>query len=169
MAGPGNALFAFYSHEGNCRQLAELMAGKTGGDVDELRPIANPVPATGVMKYVAGGRAALFNGTVELAPLAHDMATYQLVVVGGPVWFGRIAPAVRSFMINADWSGKKAAVFSMYRGGKGKALRIMEKLITDKGGTVVASASFIDLRRGNPEQTRAEAVAWAENALAGQG
>lgn len=159
-------LFVYYSFEGNCRELAALMAGATGGDVEELKPAVETVPAKGVMKYYAGGKASLFRKKPELKPLRADPRQYDLVYVGTPVWFWNMTPAVRSFIAATDWSGKKAALFSMHRGAAGTALSGMRKLVAAGGGEIVSETPFVDLRWRNADATRKAAVEWALAALA---
>lgn len=162
-------LFAYYSFEGNCRELASLMADAVGGEVEEVKPAKETVPSKGVMKYYAGGKGSLFREKPALKPLALDPRDYDLVFVGTPVWFWNMTPAARSFVESADWSGKKIALFSMHRGGEGMALSGMRKLITARGGTVVAAQSFTDLRWRKPDATRKAAVEWARAAVAKAG
>ena len=158
-------LFVHYSLEGNCRALSEAMAGAAGGTLAELVPVKDDMPRKGFMKYFIGGKRALLKDTEELKPLGVDVAGCDLIIVGGPVWFGRMTPPVRSFLEAVDWQGKKAAVFAMHRGGKGKAVATMAEIIKRKGGVVTASAHFADLRRGKAETTLEEAVAWAETVV----
>lgn len=155
-------VFAYYSLEGNCRALAEAMSGAVGGTLVEIKPVDYAISQTGVMKYFKGGKGALFKETPELERLDVDWDKAKLIVVGGPVWFGRIAPPVRSFLGQTAWAGRKAAVFAMHRGGKGSAARDMADLIAKAGGEVFSTVNFHDLRNDKAEATLDEAVAWAE-------
>ena len=157
-------LFATYSLEGNCRALSEAMAGATGGMAVELVPVDDDIPRTGLGKYFVGGKRALLKKAQAVKALDVDIAAFDVIVVGSPVWFGRMTPPVRAFLESVDWRGKKAAVFAMHRGGKGKAAKTMAEIITARGGVVVASANFVDLRRDKAEATLEEAVAWAKTA-----
>ena len=157
-------LFVLYSLEGNCRALSEAMAGSMGGALVDLIPVNDDIPRKGFMKYFLGGKRALFKEKQELKPLTVDVNGYDLIVVGGPVWFGRMTPPVRSFLESVDWQGKQAAVYAMHRGGKGKAARTMAEIIEARGGTVLACTNFLDLRRGKAEATLETAIAWAQAA-----
>lgn len=155
-------LFVYYSFEGNCRALSRAMSGAVGGIPAELAPVKDDMPRGGFLKYFLGGMRALLKETPEIQPLGVNVAPDSLVVVGGPVWFGRMAPPVRTFLENFDWPGKKAAVFAMHRGGKGSAAKDMAEIVTRKGGTVLSAVNFKDLRKGKAESTLEEAVAWIE-------
>lgn len=152
----------YYSLEGNCRALSEAIAGATGSVLAELKPVGYDMPKSGFMKYFKGGKGALFKDAPELEPLSTAVNEAGLVVVGGPVWFGRISPPVRSFMEKFDWTGKKAAVFAIHRGGKGRAAKDMAAIVNNGGGEALSSVNFVDLRHGNAEATLEEAIAWVE-------
>ncbi len=158
-----NVLVAFYSLEGNCRALSRVIHGSLENSVMlELRPVNFSIPRSGVFKYLVGGMAALLKEKPELQPFDDVFASADFVIVGSPVWFGRMSSPVRSFLENADWKGKKAAVFAMHRGGKGSAAADMAAIIAGKGGNAVSKVNFKDLRYGKAEDTLEEAAAWAK-------
>ncbi len=155
-----STLIAFYSFEGNCRDLASVMGEAVGATVKELRPVKDPVPHGMITKYLLGGKASMFKETTPLRHLGVDPRAYDLIVVGGPVWFFNITPAVRTFLTGGNWSGKRFGLFSMHRGGKGKAIATMRELVESQGGIVADTAEFIDLRRKSAEETRKRAIEW---------
>ena len=154
-------LFAYYSLEGNCRALSQHMAAAVGGETEELRLLANDMPTGAVGKYLAGGKRSVMKEAALLHPPRHDPAAFDLIVVGGPVWAWGMTPAVRGFLAGNDWTGKRLAVFSMHRGGKGWVARSMADLAKRHGAVVVGENAFVDLRRGDAEKTKAAAAEWA--------
>lgn len=160
MADSVNILVAFYSFEGNCRALGGAIADSLGADVMEVLP-QREISRNFLGKYFAGGKASFFKETVPLAPPTADVASYDLVFVGTPVWAWNLPPATRSFLAATDWNGKKTAHFAMHRGGAGGALNAMRDLVAQRGGVVLGGADFVDLRRGDAGKTKAKAVAWA--------
>lgn len=159
-------LFISYSFEGNCRALASHMAKAVGGETAELVPVADPVPHGKVMKYLVGVPAAVLRKTVALRPFPVDPASYDLVFVGGPVWALHMTPAVRTFLNERDWSGAKLALFAMHRGGAGSVAKSMAELVAARGGQVLGTANFVDLRRGKADQTKEAASSWAAEMVA---
>lgn len=153
-------LYVYYSMDGNCRALVKHMAGTTGGDIQELKPAAEKVPAHGVGKYLVGGRMALLGETSKLEPLVKQPRNYDLTVVGTPVWFWRMTPPVRGFLAGRDWAGGKVALFALFRGSAGFALSGMAKLVRHGGGAVVSSEGFRDLGWGDANATLSRASAW---------
>ncbi|MCD8351463.1 MAG: hypothetical protein LUC93_12725 [Planctomycetaceae bacterium] len=159
-------LFTYYSLDGNCRALAQLMAGAVGGDLAELR-LTGGMPTGFVTKFLVGGKRSLMKEVPVLEPLGVNLDDYGLVVIGGPVWAWNISPAVRSFVSSTDWRGRKTAAFVMHGGGKGKALATIKTLVDERGGEVIATADFMDLRQGDAEQTREKALTWIRATVAG--
>lgn len=159
-------LVAFYSLEGNCRELARLMAEAVSGDVLEIVPADGGIPATGFFRYVKGGKESIFRETPELAPFEKNPDEYEFVIVGGPVWAWTIAPPVRSFLNGTGWAGKRAGLFCMHRSVPGFALSAMRDAVERGGGVVAGTADFVDLRHGKAEETRRKAVEWARSLAA---
>lgn len=56
-------LFVHYSLEGNCRQLAELMATETNAVVEELRLTNGNPPPSFFKRYYQGGKGSLLKET----------------------------------------------------------------------------------------------------------
>lgn len=154
-------LIVYYSLENNCRQLADLMAPEIGATLQELRLVKGNPPQNFFGRYYQGGKGSFFKETPELQPPTANAADFDLVIVGTPVWAWNMTPAVRSFLTSTDFTGKKAAVFAMYRGTAGVTLSAMKKLIEQRGGTVTAQAGFRDLRIGDAENTKKRALEWA--------
>lgn len=161
-------LIAYYSLEGNCRDLSMAMAGALECDVAEIIPVKQPIPDRGFFRYFKGGRESIMKNAPEIAPLSKDVSDYDLIIVGCPVWAWSMATPARTFLSGQNWAGKSVGLFCMHRGGKGHALSAMRELVEATGGKVVDAADFRDLRRGDSEQTLKEAVLWAKGLLEGR-
>lgn len=154
-------LAVYYSFEGSCRELARIMAGEIGADIEELRPAKEGMPRKGMMKYVTGGKASFLKQTPRLLPLSVNPRDYGLILVGTPVWFWNMAPPVRTFLTQTDWKGLKVALFASHGGADGFTLGAMRSLVEKRGGAVLETSSYRDLRRGKPHLTKTTAAAWA--------
>ena len=56
---------------------------------------------------------------------------YNFVIIGSPVWAGKIPPAIRTFLVKNDFRRKKIAVFVTVGGNKPqKALNSMKEIIS---------------------------------------
>jgi flavodoxin len=80
-----------------------------GADLEE---VIDKRDRSGVKGYVLGGRDALKKYLTEIEPLKRDVAAYDLVVLGTPVWAGTMAPAIRTVIAENKEKFKKVAFFS---------------------------------------------------------
>ena len=91
---PDKTLVAYYSMTGNTRRVANEVRQVTGAELEEIR---EPKPRHGF----TGTLRALVDGITRRTPpilvSSHDPAEYDLLVIGGPVWAGRMAAPVRSY------------------------------------------------------------------------
>ncbi len=95
MANP-RTLLAYYSLSGTTKDLALRLAGSLNADLEEIVPIRQPSP--GFMTYARLAWAAFTRAEMPVRPATHQVGTYDLVVVGGPIWVGRIAAPVRGWL-----------------------------------------------------------------------
>jgi flavodoxin len=157
-----DALIVFYSLDGDVRFLAQTLAKELVLDSMELE-LVKPHPAHGFMKYFRGGFLAAIGATPPLRPLAHDAALYDLIFVGTPVWNSRPTPAVRTFLKNVDFKGKRVAFFTSYGGSDVKTHRILNSLVP--GAKVVGNIGFKMPLKMDKEQCSADLVRWAKDLL----
>lgn len=119
-------LVAYYSMTGHTRRIANEVSDVTGAELEEIR---EPRPRHGFTGVVR----ALFDGVARRTPpilgAGHDPADYDLLVIGGPVWAGRMAAPVRTFAKRYGASAPHVAFFCT-EGGRGaeSAFADLEKL-----------------------------------------
>lgn len=112
-------LIVFYSHTGVTRGVAERIREKTGGDVFEIKTVRTY--PSGYSELIEEAQRELQAG--ELPALKKgppDMSSYDLVLVGGPVWWYTVSTPVMSFLTQADFAGRTVAAFCTHEGGLGK-------------------------------------------------
>ena len=63
----------------------------------------------------------------EIKALPYDPADYDVIAVGTPTWWYTMAPAVKSFLADHDFSGKQVILFQTHGGWPGHTLKDMEK------------------------------------------
>lgn len=109
-------LVLYYSQTSNTKAVAQEIASKLGADIEEL-----------VMVEPYDGD---FNATIErcmkereqeiipdIQPVAANLADYDVIFIGYPVWFGTYAPPVAAFLNQVDLSGKKIVPFCTFGSG----------------------------------------------------
>lgn len=112
-------LIAYFSYEGHTRGIAEKIQRITGGDLFEIHP--EQAYSTDYDTTERQARQEVKNGfRPVLAEQPQDMAQYDIVFIGTPNWFNKIAPAVASFLAENDFYGKTVVPFCTH-GGNGAA------------------------------------------------
>ena len=108
------SLVVYYTRNGNTRFVAETIAAEIGADLEEVVDLKK---RSGILGYLSGGSDARRGKETEIAPTKKSPADYDLIIVGSPIWAGRHAPAITTYLKKNDVSGKKVAVF-FSQGGK---------------------------------------------------
>ena len=88
-------LVVYYSRSGNTRQVAEAIAQELGAVIEE---IVDRKRRSGALGFLGGCKDALFNKLTEIDEPMNDPSTFELVVIGTPVWAGKMTPAVRTWL-----------------------------------------------------------------------
>jgi flavodoxin len=99
-------LVVYYSRTGTTKILAEEIAKILNCEIEEIIDQKNRL---GPIGFLSGGRDALEEKLTKIKPINRDLKKYDLVIVGSPVWTGRMAPALRTFLLEAK--PKKVAAF----------------------------------------------------------
>ena len=109
-------LVVFYSQTSNTKQVADVMATQLGADLAEIVPVE---PYDGdFYATIERGKKELDEGTFpEIQPLTCDVANYDVVFLGYPIWFGTYAPPVFTFLNQVDLGGKKIVPFCTFGSG----------------------------------------------------
>ena len=89
------SLVTYYSRTNITKKLAENIASEINADIDEITPKVN---YQGKMGYARGGKHAIQEKIVDLEGLKFDPSDYDMVYVGGPIWAGKAANPVISYL-----------------------------------------------------------------------
>ena len=156
------ALVAYFSAEGNTAKLAKRLADAINADLFEIAP---EVPYT---RADLDWRDKASRSTLEMqdrgarpgiASRVKDMAAYDVVFVGFPIWWYREPSIIDTFMEAYDFAGKDVVPFAT-SGGSGMA---------DSGANMAALAPGARVDEGRRFNTFAkgqELAAWAAPWLA---
>lgn len=121
-----NTLILYYSYGGNTKRIAEMIQKEIGGDIARIDTVA---PYDGDYDTVVdqGQRENAEGYCPELKPLHIDLMAYDTIILGSPVWWYTFAPAMHSFLNQADLSGKTVYPFATNGGWLGHTLKDFEK------------------------------------------
>lgn len=120
-------LIVYYTwSNGNTKRIAKKLQSTTGGDILK---IDTAVPYSGSYSdVVEQGQCEVEEGyEPELKPTNVNLADYDVIAVGTPTWWYTMAPAVKTFLSNNDFSGKTVVPFMTNGGWPGHVIRDMKK------------------------------------------
>ena len=137
------ALVAYFSASGVTAKVARAVAEAAGADLFEIKPEKpytdadlnwrNPLARCNREKL--GGKDVPVAGKVE------NMAEYDTLYVGFPIWYGCAPNVVNTFLRGYDLAGKKIHAFAT-SGGSGVG-RTAEKLRPHAPGAEVVEAKLL--------------------------
>lgn len=108
-------LIAYYSMSGHTRQVAQELCTFFEADLEEIREPHRRHGFTGVLRSLLD---AGLHRMPEILPPEHDPADYDLLVLGGPIWAGRLAAPLRGYARRHGVRAKHIAFFCT-EGGRG--------------------------------------------------
>jgi len=128
-------LVVYYSLEGNTREAAEIIAGRLHADILRLNTVKE-IPRN-KMKYVIGGMQAVFGVCAKVKPIALNPEQYDRIILGTPVWAGKPAPAINTFLKSCNVKDKITALFTLSAGGDNeRCVRNLRKKLNNLKTTV---------------------------------
>jgi flavodoxin len=123
-------LLIYYSLTGS----GELVAKKFEEKGYEIRKVSEKkkMPKKFFFMVLSGGFRAGMGLKGKLVDYNNDVSSYEEVVIGSPIWNGRMPPVINSVLAQTDFSNKKLT-FVFYSGsGEGKpAEKKVKKLFPD--------------------------------------
>lgn len=106
----GKILIAYFTRSGNTETLADRIQEKTGGTKFRIETVKTyPQDYSGV--YDEAMKEQQENARPELKTRVDNMAEYDTVFVGYPIWHSDTPMAVRTFLESYDFTGKKVIPF----------------------------------------------------------
>jgi flavodoxin len=122
--GP-RTLVAYFSRTGNTRVIARQIRRARGADLFEIQP-AVPYPEDYEETVAQAHRERDGGHEPPLQAMALDIASYETVFLGLPIWGGTVPPVIRSFLSAHDLSGKTLVPFITHGGyGRGQSMQVI--------------------------------------------
>ena len=109
-------LVLYYSQTSNTKAVADEIAARLGADTEEIvavNPYDGDFQAT-IGRCLQEREAGILP---EINPLAANLADYDVICLGYPVWFGTFAPPVITLLGQVDLAGKKVVPFCTFGSG----------------------------------------------------
>ncbi|MDR2855149.1 MAG: flavodoxin [Methanomicrobiales archaeon] len=110
------SLIVYFSHTGNTLELAKHIQELTDAEMFEIEPVI-PYPEV-YEECVRQARTELADGVFpEISDHVDDIASYDLIYLGYPIWIGTIPRPVATFLVEHELEGKTIIPFCTYGGG----------------------------------------------------
>jgi flavodoxin len=121
-------LIVYYTwHNGNTKRIAEMIQKKTGADICAIETVT-PYPEEYRKASDQGKRETETGFEPEIKKLPYDVKDYERIIDGTPTWWYTMAPAVRTFLDQNDWTGKTVVPFMTNAGWPGTVIHDMMDL-----------------------------------------
>ena len=118
-------IIAYYSLGGNTDRVARMVQEVTGADMARIETTS---PYVGSYDDIVDkGQQEVDGGFLpEIWPLDLNIDAHATVILGSPVWWYSLAPAMRSFLHECDFEGKDVHPFVTNGGWPGRAFEDYE-------------------------------------------
>lgn len=103
-------LVAYFSRTGNTETVAQMIAEQLGADLYAITP-AEAYPQDYQQALAVAEQEQADNARPQLAESDIDIAAYDTVLIGYPIWYGYEPMLIRTFIETYDFSGKVVAPF----------------------------------------------------------
>lgn len=159
----GRTLVAWFSRSGNTRVIAGQIARSLEADRFEIVP-ASPYPDD-YFETVEQARQERDRGfEPPLAATVEQIAAYETLYLGFPIWGGTAPPIVRSFLAGHDLAGKTIVPFITHGGfGTGDSLSV----VADHAAEARLVDGFV-LERPQERQTIERVTEWLDGLEVGR-
>lgn len=145
-------LIVYFSASGTTKKIAERLAKVTSADLYEIKP-AVPYTSADLNWMDKKSRSSVeMNDSAsrpEIAEMLPNMADYETVFIGFPIWWYVAPRIISTFVESYDFSGKIMVPFATSGGsGMGRTVEELKKLCPDadwKAGKMVNGASEREL------------------------
>ena len=150
----------YYSYSNNTKRIAEMLQGKTAGDLYRIEPVT---PYTrDYDAVVEQAKEEVESGfQPQLQSLNIPLEQYDTIVIGTPVWWYTMAPPVASFLSQGDFRGKKILPYATNAGWLGHTLADIKKLCL---GSQVAEGMNIEFSEDTLKTAVEDIENWIANA-----
>jgi flavodoxin len=140
------ALIIFYSRTGHTRKVAEDICSLLYGTKEKLEDLKN---RDGLFGWLSAGRDAVLEKETKIEETIKDPSKFDIVILGTPVWAGKMCPAIRTYISKNKKDFKKVAFFCTSGGSNFKrAVKNMES-VCGKSPVCVCNATSHDVKHEN--------------------
>ena len=131
----GKTLILYYSLTGNTKASCEALQEALRADIVEIKDLVNRSGRWGFFKTAIG---SLLGMHTETEPENPDFSSYPNIILGSPIWTGKMSMAIRTLIDKNSFAGKKVVIFTTTNAFEQEKYKEKSKdLVREAGGEVV--------------------------------
>jgi len=131
----GKTLILYYSLTGNTRAGCEVLQAELGADMIEIKDLRKRDGKWGFFKTAI---ASLVGKHTRIEPEQVDVTKYQNIILGSPIWTGRLSMAIRTLIDRNRFDWRKVIIYTTTNAfEKEKYKEKSRDLVRKSGGNVV--------------------------------
>lgn len=150
-------LVVYYSLTGNTARVARDLAARLGADIESIRDEGH---GTGFLSLFAAAFDAWRKAPAKIGAIQRDPSSYDVAVVGSPVWARQMTPAVRAYLQSTRGKARNMAFF--VTSGDTDIEKIAPALEEVAARKAVASAGFNARELADPATYQGKIDAFVE-------
>ena len=159
------ALIVYFSHTGNTKLIAEksqkeLTAADYQVDLKRIEPTKSYPEYGDELRNLALKESEDENCRPKFKKININAQSYDLILIGTPVWWYKAPKVILSFLEQQNFSGKNVRFFITHAGGPGTCLSDMEEAC--KGAKFGEHIDIYCNSPGNGKVDDSEVAPWIE-------
>ena len=155
-------LVVYYSWScGNTEKIAEQLSNACNADIARIGTV-EPYPEDYQETVEQGQREVNAGFMPEIEPLECNPADYDVIVIGTPTWWYTMAPAVKTFIAENDFSGKTVVALSTNGSWPGNATADIEDACAGASFGPALEVQFDSTGGDRQETPQSQVDAWIE-------
>ena len=155
-------LVVYYSWScGNTEKIAEQLADVCDADIARIETVV-PYPEDYQETVDQGQREVNAGFMPEIENLEYNPADYDVIVIGTPTWWYTMAPAVKTFIAENDFSGKTVVALSTNGSWPGNVTADIEDACTGASFGPALEVQFDSTGGDRQETPQSQVDAWIE-------
>lgn len=147
-------IFIYYSLTGNGDLVAQELKNK-GWDIRKVET-SEPLPKNYILSILVGGYKAMINYEDKLIDFDKNIAEYDEVMIGSPIWNARLSSPINTVLKELDLTNKKIS-FLLYS-GSGKSPKATEFIISK-----YTEVKIMDLKEPKKNKEELKRLEYIEN------
>jgi len=131
----GKTLILYYSLTGNTKATCEVLQEALRADIVEIKDLVDRSGRWGFFKTAIG---SLLGMQTKIEPENPDLSPYSNIILGSPIWTGKLSMAIRTLIDKNRFDEKKIVVFTTTNAFEKEKYKEKSKNLVRKSGGDVA-------------------------------